>query len=129
MTTPTAPPSVRQRTPWLSLAGILFIVLLTLGNAAANMMPAHIPTARELQRAEQTATIDARRDRIAALFAEGDNCRAPIARELARALVFDGRSAVDYADDYARRCGDDPIVRRWADIGIELAPSLARHQR
>jgi hypothetical protein len=119
MTSPIATPvtstEVRQRTPWLSLTGILFVVLLTLGNAAANMMPSHVPTARELQRAEQNAMIDARRERIAMLLAEGDRCRAAIARELARALVFDGRSAIEYADDYERRCGEDPIVRRWAD--------------
>ncbi len=109
-------PKVRQRTPWLSLVGILLVVLLTLGNAAANMMPQHIPTARELQRAEQAELIAARRDRIAALLAEGDRCRVAIARELARALVFDGRSARAYADDYERRCGEDPIVQRWGNV-------------
>jgi len=112
---------VRQRIPWLSLTGILFTVLLTLGSAAANMMPHHIPSARELQRAEQTAVADARRERIAFLMSKGDGCRAEIARELARALVFDGRSAVDYAEDYARRCGDDPIVRRWANASKWVA--------
>ncbi|HEX5061968.1 MAG TPA: hypothetical protein VFV99_21515, partial [Kofleriaceae bacterium] len=100
--------------------GVLVIVLMTLGNAAANMIPFHVPTARELQRAEQAATADARRARIAALQAEGDRCRAEIARELARALVFDGQSAVAYADDYARRCGEDPIVRRWGDASLRL---------
>lgn len=122
MTNSTATPAkVRQRIPWLSLAAIMFVVLLTLGNAAANMMPHYIPTARELQRAEQTEMIDARRERIATLLAQGDQCSAPIARELARALVFDGRSATAYADDYERRCGDDPIVRRWGDASLKLA--------
>ncbi len=122
MTTSTSPQSNKlpKRIPWLSLAGILLVVLMTLGNAAANLMPHHIPTARELQQAEQNATIEARRARIAALFAEGDRCRAEIARELARALVFDGRSAIEYANDYERRCGDDPIVRRWADASLRL---------
>jgi hypothetical protein len=112
----SAAPKVRQRIPWPSLVGILLVVLLTLGNAAANMMPHHIPTARELQRAEQNATIAARKQRIASLLAEGDRCRAWIARELARALVFDGRSALAYADDYERRCGEDAIVRRWGKV-------------
>jgi len=120
-------PKVRQRIPWLSLVGILIIVLLTLGNAAANMIPFHVPTARELQRAEQATTTGARRARIATLQAEGDRCRAEIARELARSLVFDGRSAVAYADDYARRCGEDPIVRRWGDASLRLV-SLRRNR-
>jgi hypothetical protein len=110
------PPKLRQRIPWLSLAGIAFIVLLTLGNAAANMIPMHIPTKRELQRAEQDATAAARRARIDALAAQGDHCDATIARELARALVFDGRSALAYAGDFRRRCGDDPIVQKWGNF-------------
>jgi hypothetical protein len=129
MTTASLPTVVRQRTPWLSLAGILFVVLLTLGNAAANMIPFHVPTARELQQAEQNETIAARRDRIATLQAEGDRCSPTIARELARALVFDGKSAVAYADDYERRCGEDRFVRRWADISVKLARAMTRHQR
>ena len=137
MTNSSATPvtKVRQRIPWLSLVAILLVVLLTLGNAAANLIPHHIPTARELQRAEQNALIEARRARITALLSEGDRCRAPVARELARALVFDGRSAVAYADGYARRCGgDDPIVRRWADASAKLVlPAIAfadpRYQR
>jgi hypothetical protein len=120
-------PKVRQRIPWLSLVAVLLVVLMTLANAAANMIPFHVPTARELQRAEQAATVDARRARIAALVTEGDRCRAEIARELARALVFDGQSAVAYADDYARRCGEDPIVRRWGDASLRLV-SLRRHR-
>ena len=118
--------TVRKRTPWLSIAGVLLLVFMTLGNAAANMIPFHVPTARELQRAEQNAMIEARRERIAALLAEGDRCRADHARELARALVFDGRSALDYADDYARRCGDDPVVRRWGDSSVKLFKSARR---
>lgn len=124
--TPLAPTNVRSRIPWLALAGIVLTVLLTLGNAAANMMPHHIPTARELQRAEQTALIDARRERIAVLLAQGDGCRAAIARELVRALVFDGRSAITYAADYERRCGEDPIVRRWAEASAKVP---RRYQR
>ena len=127
MTTTTDPiPKLRQRVPWLPLIGILFTLLLTLGNAAANMMPGRLPTVRELQRAEQDAAIAARRARIAELTAEGDQCRPPIARELARALVFDGRSAAEYANDYARRCGEDPIVRRWGDASIKLATLRTR---
>jgi hypothetical protein len=113
--------SVRARTPWWSLAGVLFVVLLTFGNAAANMIPYHIPTKRELQHEEQLQLAEARRARIAALLAVPDRCNAPNARELARLLVFDGRSARTYADDYERRCGEDPIVRRWGDAPVPRA--------
>jgi hypothetical protein len=113
-------PTVRARLPYVSLAGILLVVFMTLGSAAANMMPMHIPTAREVQRAEQDELVQARRDRIAELEARADYCNAQLARELARALVFDGRSAVPLADNYATRCGEDPIMRRWADASAKL---------
>ncbi len=131
MTDSTSRPSsldlvVRERVPWLRLVGIFLIVVMTLGNAAANMLPHHVPTARELQRAEQNAMIEARRERIAVLVAQGDGCRVDVARELARALVFDGRSAVAYADDYERRCGTDAVVRRWGDHSVRLLRKRAR---
>lgn len=121
----TPDPKVKSRLPYASLAGIVLVMLMTLGNAAANMIPTHAPSTRSLQRAEQRARQDelaqARRDRITAIEALGDQCEFTIARELARDLVFDGHSAVAYADDYAKRCGgDDPIVRRWADASVKL---------
>ena len=118
------PIKLRKRVRWFPLVAMTALILFTIGNAAASILgvPKHVPgpTREELQRAEQLATTAARRDRIAALQAEGDRCRPLIARELARALVFDGRSALPYADDYARRCGDDPIVRQWADVGTRV---------
>jgi hypothetical protein len=117
--------SVRQRTPWWSITGILFVVFFTLSGAAANMRPFHIPTPRELQRAEQALVAAARRDRIDALIAAGgDHCTLEAARELARALVFDGRSAMAFANDYERRCGNDVIVRRWGDASHLVLASL-----
>lgn len=125
MPTETLAPIVRARTPWFSLAGIVIVVGFTLGSAAANLKPFHIPTARERQREEQTQMAEARRERIAALTAAGDRCARGVARELARALVFDGRSAEPYANDFERRCGTDIVVRRWATAGDRL---LARHR-
>lgn len=107
--------SVRARLPYLSLAGILVLVAMTFGNAAANMLPFHLPTKHELQQAEQQEVASARRARIAQLLAEGDHCKPEISRELARALVFDGQSARPYAADHERRCGADPIIDRWAN--------------
>lgn len=118
----TKAPNVRARFPLFSLAGILFIVMSTLLGAAANMRPFHIPTAREIAHAEQLEVAQARRARIDVLRADdGDRCRVEVARELARALVFDGQSAVPYADDYERRCGNDHVVRKWGDASRLLA--------
>jgi len=105
---------VRARLPHAKIAIVLFMVSSTLVGAAANMMPFHMPTAHELQQIEQAETVATRRERIALLQAEGDRCRVEVARELARALVFDGQSAVSYADDFERRCGNDFVVRKWA---------------
>ncbi len=115
---PTAKPSVRARTPWFSLIGIVLLVLLTLGNAAANMVPFHVPTAHELQQQEQHAIADARRLQLDALLVEGDRCRPHVAHEIVRGLVFVGRSAREYAADYQQRCGIDPVVERWGNAPL-----------
>jgi hypothetical protein len=106
--------SVRARIPWLKLAFVLVVVLLTFANAALNLLPSPAMTARERQRAEQEAFVAERRARLAVLLSESDGCHPAIAHELAKALVFDGQSARAYADDYERRCGADPVVEHWA---------------
>jgi hypothetical protein len=119
---PMQPRSVRARTPWFSLVGIVLLALLTLGNAAANMVPFHVPTARELQQQEQRAIADARRVEVDALIAEGDKCRPHIAHDIARGLVYVGRSARAYSIDYQQRCGIDPIVERWGNAPMPRKP-------
>lgn len=112
--------SVRKRVPWLRVAGVLLLVSSTLASAAANMIPFHVPTRRETLRVDQIAMAAARHARIEAALAQGDGCNVDVARALAQDLVFDGRSAVPYADDFAGRCGDDRIVRRWANASLTL---------
>lgn len=112
-----AEPRVRARVPWLRLILVLLVLGMTLANAAMNMLPTRIPTKRELQREQQEEQIKYRRVRLVQLLHEGDQCRPPVARAIARTLVFDGQSADAYADDFARRCGgDDATVRRWAAL-------------
>ncbi len=113
---------IRARVPWARLVLLASLVLPVFANAALNMLPHHVPTARELQREEQREIAQARHARLAELLAEGDRCRPAVAHEIARTLVFDGRSARAYADDYERRCGSDPVVRHWGD-----APTPPRH--
>lgn len=94
---------------------IVIVVLFTLGNAAANLLPCQRPTAEELRQAERRALVEQRRARIDELRAAGDHCRPVIGHELARLLVMDGQGARGYADDYERRCGEDPVIRHWGD--------------
>jgi hypothetical protein len=116
--------SIRARFPWGRFTLLAFIVLPVFANAVLNVLPHHVPTARELQREEQRSIAAVRHARIEELRAEGDHCRPAIAHELARALVFDGQSARAYADDYEHRCGADPVVRHWGD-----APAPPRYSQ
>jgi hypothetical protein len=54
--------------------------------------------------------------RLTRLKMFGDHCDRTVARETARTLAFDGQRVTGYADDFARRCGDDPIIRKWAAL-------------
>jgi hypothetical protein len=114
----TQPRSLRTRTPWLSLVGIVLLVGLTLGNAAANMIPFHVPTAHELQQQEQREIADARRVQLELLLAQGDQCRPHVAHDIVRGLVYVGRSAREFAADYQQRCGVDPVIERWGNAPL-----------
>ncbi|MEO8698797.1 MAG: hypothetical protein ABI867_02105 [Kofleriaceae bacterium] len=127
MSTTKQPFKLRQRVPWFSIGGIFLLILFTLSNAAANMISTAVrPPSQEPEREDLSKTIADRSARVDALLREGDQCRPPFAHELARALVYDGRSAVAYADDYERRCGEDPIVRKWADVSLKFPRTLRR---
>jgi hypothetical protein len=47
----------------------------------------------------------------------GERCDPAQAHELAKQLVMDGRGpeAKDFATSYTARCGEDPVVVRWAN--------------
>ncbi len=48
------------------------------------------------------------------------SCTPPKARAFTQLLVMDGRGpeAVDFADGYADRCGEDPIIESWANAPL-----------
>lgn len=110
------------------------VVLFTLANAGANMVPYHWPTKAERLRTAQDELIAERRVRIAVLSARVDPTAAPFgaaarelplprercdtaqAQELARALVYDGQSARAFGVRYQTRCGDDDVVQKWAAL-------------
>ncbi|MBL0215859.1 MAG: hypothetical protein IPQ07_18510 [Myxococcales bacterium] len=113
-------PSVRARGQLLPLVGVVALVLFTLGNAAANLIPVHRPTAADLRAEEQRDLVEQRRVRLAVLRSGGTACDAAHAHELARLLVMDGQFAEvrAFGASYEQRCGDDPVVRHWS-----LAPA------
>lgn len=118
----TDSPSVRSRVPWLRLALLLLAMGLMLSNVVITMLlPTRHPSHADRLHLEQEQLIAARRLRIAKMLAEGDGCHPALAHELAKALVFDGRSARDYAADYERRCGEDPVIEHWAAAPIASA--------
>jgi hypothetical protein len=110
--------SVRQRGQLVPMIAVSLLVLLTLAAAGANVMPGHFPTVDEVRASEQRAIIAQRRVRISLLAAQGDRCTPAVAHELARALVYDGRSARAYAEDYESRCGTDPEIERWRNAPV-----------
>nr|HEX4314330.1 hypothetical protein [Kofleriaceae bacterium] len=110
--------SVRQRGQVAPMVAISLVVMGTLASAGANAIPIHRPSAADLRAADQRALVIERRVRIAELVAQGDRCTPAIAHELARALVYDGRSARAYAEDYESRCGADLEVERWRDAPV-----------
>ena len=111
------PTSLRARIPILPALGIALIVLMTLGNAAANMLPVHRASTQELRAAEQQDIVAQRRARIAALRNAGGRCVPATAHELARLLVMDGRwsEVRGYAFGYELACGADPVVHHWGN--------------
>jgi hypothetical protein len=113
-----AVPKLRQRGQWLPILAAVLVIVFTLSHVVANMLAPRPPTAVERQHEEQTTIVEHRKARLAELLAEGDHCRPVIAHELAKTLVFDGRSAREYANDYEQRCAPDPVVHAWGTAKI-----------
>ncbi|HSK02402.1 MAG TPA: hypothetical protein VK932_14215 [Kofleriaceae bacterium] len=112
--------SIRARGQLRAIAAVVLGALFTLTAAAAQLLPGGPrPTPRRAIDDELAAIVVERRARIAELqaAAPGDRCHPAGAHELARLLVMDGQwpAVRRFADGYARRCGDDPIVRKWGD--------------
>ncbi len=110
--------TIRKRGQVLPMVTAVLVVLFTLANAAANMLPTHHVTHAEVRHDEERVLIEQRRERIAALLALGAHCAPVVAHELVRDLVLDGRSARAYAATYEQRCGEDPVMRHWGDAPV-----------
>src|SRR4051812_44701049 len=107
---------VRSRVPWLKLFGVVLVFAFTMKDAVVNMLAPRPPTKQERLQQDQQQQIQWRRARLTTLTTFGDHCDVRIARDLARTLAFDDQPVTRYADDFARRCGDDVVVRKWATL-------------
>lgn len=107
---------IRSRVPWLKLFLIVLVPVFTFKDAAVNLFAPRPPNREQRLKASIEEQVHLRRVRLTAVKLFGDHCDRELARENARLLAFDGQPVAGYADDFARRCGDDPIIRKWADL-------------
>lgn len=90
-------------------------------------IPEHKVDQRELMRRELVGVTAERKVKIAQLsHVVYPACERPVARELVKLLVLDGRgdAADQFADDFLVRCGEDTVVENWANA--PRAPVQAR---
>lgn len=108
--------NLRSRVPWLKLFLIVLVPVFTFKDAAVNLFAPRPPTREQRLQADMNEQVQLRRVRLTRMKMFGDHCDRELARETARTLAFDGQLVTGYADDFARRCGEDPIIRKWATL-------------
>lgn len=114
-------PLVHRRRNRLVLGGAVAVFAVVIGAWIASLAPRDRPDRRDALRRELAGIAQHRKLRIIALQASlVDRCDPPAAHELARQLVMDGRGldARQFAALYTERCGDDPVVDRWASAPL-----------
>jgi hypothetical protein len=114
-------PLVHHRRNRLVLGGAVAVFAVLIGAWIASLAPRDRPDRRDALRRELAEIAQQRKLRIIALQASlVDRCDPPAAHELARQLVMDGRGldARQFAALYTERCGDDPVVDRWASAPL-----------
>lgn len=114
-------PLIHRRRNRLVLGGAVAMFAVVIGAWIASLAPREKPDRRDALRRELAEIAQHRKLRIIALQASlVDRCDPPAAHELARQLVMDGRGldARQFASLYAERCGDDPVVARWASAPL-----------
>ena len=107
---------IRRRVPWFKLFLICLVPVFTFKDAAVNLFSPRLPTPDQRRVMGQQEQVRLRRVKLGTLMLYGDHCDREVARDTARTLAFDGQLVTGYADDFARRCGEDPIVRKWATL-------------
>jgi hypothetical protein len=100
---------------------VLALFITAVATWAFSIIPERKPHPREVMRRELTEVTMERKARIDMVRMElGLNCDAPRAQELAKLLVFDGRStdARAFGASYVARCGSDLVVEHWANAPV-----------
>jgi hypothetical protein len=105
-----------------ALSGIAIAFLLAVAAWTTASIPDRKADPREAMRKELAGVVEERHARIAQLEVSiGNSCEDRFrVHELMKLLVMDGRwqDARRFADDYEERCGEDVIVRKWANAPI-----------
>jgi len=114
-------PLVQRRRNRLILAAAVALFVAVIGAWIASLTPRDKPDRSDAFRREIAEIARQRKLKIIALQARLiDRCDPPAAHELARQLVMDGRGldTRQFAALYAERCGEDPVVARWASAPL-----------
>lgn len=110
--------SVLRGGQWIAAAAAVLVLLaLALVAWTSAIASQRKPGRAAILRDELSQVVTERRERIAAIESTvGDRCDPPLAHELMKLLVMDGRwqDARGYADRYQVRCGEDAIVQKWS---------------
>ena len=110
-------PLARAKGQRTVVATILVLFIFAVTGWAVAIMPAKKVNRREAMRRELTEISQHRKVHIHLVRAKlGQRCDVERARELAKLLAMDGRTAEAnyFGMDYLSRCGDDEIVDNWA---------------
>lgn len=114
-------PLVHRHRNRLILGAAIAVFVAVAGSWIASLAPREKPGRYDAIRREIAGIAQQRKIKIIALQASlVDRCDPPAAHELARQLVMDGRGidARQFASLYAERCGEDPVVARWASAPL-----------
>lgn len=114
-------PLVQRRHNRLVLAGLGVVFAIAVLSWWASLTPSARPSRAEEMRRQIAQIAQQRKVKIIQLQASlVDRCDPPIAHELARQLVMDGRGldARDFAALYTQRCGEDPVISHWANAPL-----------
>lgn len=114
-------PLVQRRRNRLVVGGLAVVFAVVVLAWVASLVPHRKPDRYAQIRREIAEIAQHRKIEIIALQARlVDRCDPPAAQELAKQLIMDGRGADarQFAALYAERCGDDPVVARWASAPV-----------
>mgnify|MGYP000072374400 CR=1 FL=1 len=111
-------PLLRRYRNKLIVAALVVPFAIAAVSWAAYLLPRPKVDPYASMRRELAEVAEARRVKIGTLQRSlGERCDPPVAHELAKQLIMDGRreDARQFALAYITRCGDDEVVAHWAN--------------